>query len=226
MRHYSSVSSLTTLLLGFQMKKSDFNISHIEFLNWITWYGDFLQRLIESKLVVRTKFEKLELLEAFVLRTTVRWEVLVTDDIITSLNRDLSEYAKALNLKLRKYLSRDECKAILYGYRYLDFKSIDDLKSFGRKYLVQKLNPFEAIKKTDAQKINEFLTMRNLLAHYCDLAWRSYKTFMKNRYRYTRIPEPREFSIALNRSGEYRWSEYFRAFGKPSDDMMEKVKKV
>ena len=156
------------------MKKSNFDINHIEFINWISWYGDFLQRLIESKRVVRTKFEKLELLEAFILRASVRWEVLVRNDIITSLNRDSSEYAKALNLKLRKHLSRDECKAILYGHRYLDFKGIDDLKSFGKKYLVQKFNPFEAIKKADAQKINEFLIMRNLLAHYSDLALRSY----------------------------------------------------
>ena len=208
------------------MKKADFNTCHIEFLSWIDWYGDFLHRLIESKRVVRTKFEKLELLEAFILRCAVRWEILVREDIITSLNHDSSVYAKVLNLRLRKHLSRDECKAILYGYRYLDFRSVEEVKSFGRKYLVPKFNPFEAIARAEAQKINEFLTMRNLLAHYSDLAWRSYYTFMKNRYRYKRIPQPGDFLIATARSGEYRWSEYFRAFARASDDMMKKVEKV
>ena len=208
------------------MKKSDFSTYHFEFVGWIQWYGDFLYRLVEARRVVRNKFERLELIEAFVLRFAVRWEVLVIEDIITSLNRDSSKYAEALHLRLRKHLSRDECKAILYGHSYIDFRSVEEVKSFGKKYLVSRLNPFGAISTADTKKINEFITMRNLLAHYSDLARRSYNRFMKNRYRYRRVPEPGEFLIAATRSGEYRWGEYFRAFARASDDMMKKVAKV
>jgi hypothetical protein len=207
------------------MRKADFATNHIEFISWIRTYGDLLYRLLEAKRVVRTKFEKLEILEAFVLRFAARWEVLFVQDIITSLNRDPSIYAKALSLHLRKHLSVDECKAILYGHRYLDFRGVDDIKSFAKKYLCSSQNPFQAISSTDAKRIDEFLIMRNLLAHYSDLAWRSYDTFMRNRYSYIRVPEPGEFLMGSTRTGEYRWSEYFRAFGKASDDMMRHVTK-
>jgi len=78
------------------MRKANFDTSHTEFETWIMWYGDFLNRLISAQRIVRTKIEKLELLEALALRCAVRWEVLVKEDIITSLNRDSSAYASAL----------------------------------------------------------------------------------------------------------------------------------
>jgi hypothetical protein len=205
------------------MRKADFGTNHIEFVTWVKTYGDFLYRLLEAKRVIRTKFEKLEILEAFVLRFAVRWEVLVVQDMVTSLNRNASAYAKTLNLRLRKHLSVDECKAILYGHRYLNFRGVDDIKIFAKRYLHSSHNPFQAISNADAKKIDEFLIMRNLLAHYSDLAWRSYNSFIKNRYRYKRVPEPGEFLMGCTRKGEYRWSEYFRAFGKASYDMMRHV---
>jgi hypothetical protein len=90
------------------MRKADFTKNHDEFEWWVLWYGDFLKRVIEAKRVIRTRFEKQELVEAMVLRCAVRWEFLVIEDIITSLNRDSTAYAKALNLRLRRHPSRDE----------------------------------------------------------------------------------------------------------------------
>lgn len=205
------------------MRKLDFHSNHNEFFTWIMWYGDFLQHVIEAKRVIKTKLEKLELIEAFVLRCAARWEVLCKEDIITSLNRDSSNYANKLGLRLRKHLSRDECRAILYGHRYIDFKSVDDLKSFGKKYLSPQLNPFEAIKPSESKLINEFLTMRNLLAHYSDFAWRSYSNLMNKKYHYNRIREPGAFLIALTKNKQYTWSVYFKAFLRASNDMIESV---
>ncbi|KKK67365.1 hypothetical protein LCGC14_2954780, partial [marine sediment metagenome] len=45
------------------MRKADFRTNHREFDTWVMWYGDFLHRVLGAKRVVRTKFEKMELLE-------------------------------------------------------------------------------------------------------------------------------------------------------------------
>jgi len=205
------------------MRKADFNKNHASFDDWLLWYGDFLKRIIEAKRVIGSRFEKSELVEALVLRCAARWEVLVTEDIITSLNRDSSAYAEALDLRLRAHLSRDECKAMLLGQRYLDFRSVQELIGFGKKYLAPAFNPFAGIKRPQATKINEFLIMRNVLAHYSDYAWRPYYKFMKNRYRYDRVPEPGAFLIAVTYEGEYRWSEYIRGFLRASQEMIKEV---
>jgi len=154
------------------MNKANFKPNHEEFVAWMMTYAELMKRLVEAKRVVRNRFEKLEIVEAFVLRCAVRWELLVVTDMLTSLNRDSSKYASTLGLRLRKHLSYDECKAVLYGPRYLDFKSVDDILSFSKKYLIAKLNPFLAIAKPCRTKIDEFLTIRNFLAHYSDYAKR------------------------------------------------------
>ena len=206
------------------MRKANFDTSHTEFENWITWYGNFLKRLIEAQRIVRAKQEKLELVEALVLRCAVRWEVLVQEDILTSLNRDSSAYASALGLRLRKHPSRDDCKAMLFGHRYLDFKTVADIKRFGKNYLSSAYNPFRAISSQCAERIDEFMTMRNVLAHYSDFAWRPYHRFMQSKYNYKRVPEPGEFLARTNtKSHEYRWSEYLTAFLQCSGDMRTAV---
>ena len=206
------------------MNKANFQTNHEEFDSWMFTYGDLIKRLVEARRVVRTRFEKLELVEAFVLRCAVRWELLVVSDMITSLNRDSSKYASSLGLRLRKHLSYDECKAILYGPRYLDFKSVDDILSFSKKYLVPQLNPFTAITKACRTKIDEFLTIRNFLAHYSDFAKRSFQNLMKKAYNYRHVPEPGAFLISVMPSGQYRWGNYLLTFLKASGDMLGSVR--
>lgn len=206
------------------MRKASFQKNHEEFDAWMLIYGELLKRLVEAKRVIRIKYEKLEIVEAFVLRCAVRWELLITADIITSLNRDSSQYGSALGLRLRKHLSYDECKAMLYGPRYLDFKSVDDIINFSKKYLSLTENPFQSITNVSRKKINEFLTIRNFLTHYSDFAKRSYINLMKNTYKYRRAPEPGAFLIAVNNSGQYRWGEYIINFLQASADMLKTVK--
>lgn len=205
------------------MRKADFEKNHIEFEYWIDWYGDFLVKLIETKHVVKTKDEKLELVEALVLRCATRWEVLVEADIIASLNRDLSAYADTVGLRLKKHLSRDESEAIIIGHRYLD-KSVGNTKTFAKKYLVSQYNPFQAITSKMEKRIDEFMTMRNLLAHYSHYAWRKYRKMMTEKYSYKRVPEPGAFLITANpRTGAYRWSDYLVSFLQCSEKMRKAV---
>jgi hypothetical protein len=206
------------------MRKADFATNHKEFDSWILWYMEMMQRLIDARRIVRTSFEKRELIEALVLRVSARWEMLAIRDIVTSLNRDSSQYAAALGLRLRRHLSHDECRAIFCGHRYVDFRSVGELRAFGKRYLVPRFDPFEAITIGTAAKIDEFITMRNLLAHYSDLGSRSYRGFMVRRYRYSRVPEPGTFLVTSGRDRQPRWATYMMAFIDASADMLQKVR--
>jgi len=202
------------------MRKADFKKNHLEFERWIIWYGDFLKKLIEAKKVVTSDFEKMELVEALVLRCAVRWEVLIEDDIIASLNHDSSAYANNLGLRLRKHLTRDESEAMIIGHRYMDFKSVADVKKFAKKYLVPKYNPFEHIPSPNAEKIDEFMIFRNFLAHYSGYSKRAYRKMMVKKYSYTRVPEPGAFLIKVNpKTHAYRWSDYLVNFLRCSEKM-------
>jgi hypothetical protein len=194
------------------MRKDNWDSNHDEFERWIIFYGDFLKRILDAKKVIKTRFEKLELIEAFVLRVAVRWELLVEQDVIASLNHDSSKYSEELGLKLRKHLTHDECEAILIGHRYLDFKSVDDVKNFAKKYLVDKYNPFRLIQPEQCKDINHFFVIRNLLAHYSSSAWRSYRKMMTTQFGFKKVPEPCEFLIACDNKDNFRWSNYFITF--------------
>lgn len=202
------------------MRKSDFEVAHEEFEAWIKFYDEILTKLIGAKKVISERFMKLELIEAVVLRWTVRWERLIVSDIITSLNRNSSQYAKELGLRLRKHLTRDEAEGMLLGHRFIDFRSVNELKSFGKRYLVAKYNPFKAISSDVGDKIDQIVTMRNYLAHYSSKAWRTYKEMMRKKYRLKRISEPGTFLISINRkTGCPRWCEYLMNFYKCSQQM-------
>jgi hypothetical protein len=204
------------------MNKSSFKKNHEAFDTSMNIYRDMLNRFLCTPSIIRTRQEKHEIVEAFVLRCSVRWELLMTWDILTSLNRDSSQYATALGLKLRQHLPYDECKAILYGPRFLDFKGTQDVLSFSRKYLVPALNPFPAI-GSYKRKIDEFLLIRNLLAHQSDVSLRSYRKLLTDVYEYKRVPEPGTFLTAINALGRYTWEGYFAIFLKVSQDMLASV---
>jgi hypothetical protein len=55
------------------MNKANFKLNHEEFVAWMMTYAELMKRLVEAKHVVRNRFEKLEIVEAFVLRCAVRW---------------------------------------------------------------------------------------------------------------------------------------------------------
>lgn len=207
------------------MRKSSFEKNHQEFENRINRYFEFTFRLVvDPKRAIRAGSLKQELLEALLLRVVTRWERLVENDIITSLNRDSSQYGHALDLQLPKHPRRDECEAILLGTKYLDFKSAGNVKSFGRQYLVRRYNPFEALTPDLIEKIDEILVIRNLLAHDSSRAWRSYRSTMRKRHRFKRIPNPGKYLMTRNpRTGDERWAEAYLTLQKASERMLKSV---
>jgi hypothetical protein len=205
------------------MRKCDFWVNHRSFDEWIVWYGDMIKRILQARRVIRTSFEKRELIEAIVLRCCARWELLVTRDIITSLNRDCSFLAGALGLKLRRHLSRDECEAIVSGTRYLDFRSVAEVQAFGKRYLNPHLDPFAAVTRSGARRLDEFFLFRNLLAHYSSAGWRSYRKLMKDRFTRVKVVEPGTFLSEITPEGHYRWADYLLSFLKTSGAMMRRV---
>lgn len=66
------------------------------------------------------------------------------------------------------------------GVGYLDFKNVSHLKSFAKKILVPDNDPFKEIcQKPTGDKIDEFYTMRNYLAHYSYAATRKLESVYK-----------------------------------------------
>ena len=206
------------------MRKIDFRRNHELFDFPVIWYGDLLQKLIEAKNVVRTKLEKSELVEALVMRVATVWDNLVRKDIMASLNRDSSCYAQALGLRLRRHLSADECEAVLYGHRYLDFRSVGDVKHFGKQFLAPRWNPFAAITRPQARAVDDFFVIRNYVAHYSSYARRAYRAMIRRRHNFKRIPEPGPYLIAADhRTGQYRWGTYLTVFLQCSASMLSSV---
>jgi hypothetical protein len=183
------------------MRKASFKSNHGYFDQELTNYGTFIKRLIEN--AVRTKDARCALVEAFILRCAASWESLVDEDIITSLNRDSSQYSQALDLRLRKLLSYDECKAMLHG-------------------IARNQNPFPAVRPTNRSKIDEFLTARNCVAYRSDFAWRKFERMMKGTCLYKRVPEPSGFKNAVE-NGRSRWEGYLGFFLQASKDMLASV---
>jgi len=198
------------------MKKASFDKNHREFEGWMDWYGQFL----DKHLHVLSQFEQYEVLEAFVLRIAVRWEVLVIQDIIASLNRDSSKYSAEIGLNLKKHLTRDESEAILIGHKYIDFKNTQQAIDFSKRHLVDKLNPFKLINSNISKKIDQFFTMRNYLAHYSSYAERKYKRMIIKEYKLTRIYEPGAFLSKVDKKTKiYRWADFITTFIRCSQSM-------
>ena len=198
------------------MKKASFNKNHKDFEGWMDWYGQFLDKHLHTL----SQFEQHELLEAFVLRVAVRWEVLVIQDIITSLNRNSSKYSAEIGLNLNRHLTRDESEAILIGHRYIDFKNAHQVIDFSKRHLVDRLNPFKLIDPNISKKIDQFFTMRNYLAHYSSYARRKYKRMITKDYKLNRVYEPGAFLSKVDKKSKlYRWVDFITTFIKCSHSM-------
>ena len=206
------------------MRKADFRNNHEEFDDWIWWYSDFVGELVTDRRIVLSKAEKRELIEATVHRVCARWDALVEADIITSLNRDSTRYTKELGLTLRKHLTRDECEAVLFGHRYLDFRSVGEIKSFGKRYLDPRYNPFDVIPTSIAKTIDDFFIIRNVLSHYSRYAQRRYERRLKAKHTFARLPQPGDYLLAVDRAAEMmRWTRYLEAFMDASEVMRKRV---
>jgi len=202
------------------MRKASFQKNHQEFEDRLKWYASFIAKILIAKNVIRYGYEKIELLEALVLRIATLWDGLVEEDLIDALNKDPSKYAKEVGLRLRKHLSKDECEALLVGHRYLDFKSVDNVQQFAKRYLADAHNPFKLIPRECAKLINQFFTIRHYLNHDSSFARRNYERMLNNQHGLRKMREPGDFLLATNRqTGNIRLIDYLNAFERASQEM-------
>lgn len=110
-------------------------------------------------------YEASEIIEAFTVKTICDWEWYIEKMICECLNQDTSQLSKELDLKLPKKISIDECIAYLNGLGYFDLKSIGNLKSIGKKVLIESKNPFNNISSPAKKHIDDFYSLRNYVAH-------------------------------------------------------------
>jgi len=195
------------------MRKGSVQLTFERFDYWLLRYITLINKVIAAKRVIGSPVDKKELLEAFVLKIVASWEVFVDDLMVDCLNRDSSQYAEYMQLRLAKHLPRPVCEAMLSGLGYTNFRSVSDIKKVARNVLTAANNPFKAIPAPDTDMIDEFTKMRNYLAHYSTVARRSLHTSYKRRHKLTNFREPAEFLYATNhKTRQIRFGDYVDAY--------------
>ncbi len=111
------------------MRKADLTKNHRWFEGVVFRYDDYLNRLLNARRVVRAH-DKKEIAEGTVLKLCAYWESFVDRELLDCVNIDSTKLAAYLELKLPKHLKRALCRAIVFGDRFLDFRSIGNLKDF------------------------------------------------------------------------------------------------
>ena len=202
------------------MRKSSFEDTFDRFFYWINWYTDLLVKVTEDKRVISFANEKKEIYEAFVLKICATWEIFVEELLVNCLNRDTSQYADYKAVKIPKNLSSNVCMCLITGLGFFDFKSAGDIKGIAKKILVNKFNPFPAIPKKDAARIDEFLIIRNYLAHYSAKSKQSLMCIYKKNYDFKNFREPGDFLFANDKqTKQIRFANYIDSFLNAADEM-------
>ena len=203
------------------MRKSSLRLTFDDFDGKLLFYADFVNRIVYAQRVIRFKYEKVELLEAFVLRLVTSWDVFVRDLFVDCLNKDAAKYADYMGLRLKKHLSIDECQAMLTGLGYFEFRGVTEARNAAGHVLV--VNPFPAIPNPSIKKIDELVAIRNYLAHYSGRAQRALQRVYTGRYRMSTFRRPGEFLYADTKPGQIRFVTYVKALADASVAMRDKL---
>jgi hypothetical protein len=195
------------------MRKSSITVTFDYFFAWTIWYAELLNKIFRARSIVKSKWEKTELFEALVFKFIATWEILVDELLVDCLNYDSTQYARHMHLSLPRNIPRDQCRAMICGLTYVDFKSISDIKKIAKNILVPKHNPLTSIPKSYSDKIDEFYKIRNYLAHYSRAAERSLNNMYKQAYGLRTFRRPGDFLIAWdNNNQQTRFGNYIDAF--------------
>ena len=152
------------------------------------------------------------------------WEVFVEDLMVDCLNRDSTNYAAYMDLRLKKHLPRAVCRAMLTGLGYVDFRGVSDIKKTAKRILVDACNPFSAITGANTVPIDEFTKMRNYLAHYSIHARRSLLSSYRANHKLKHFREPADFLYARSpKTGFIRFADYVLAYAAASQEMRKKL---
>ncbi|MEJ2336702.1 MAG: hypothetical protein P8Y26_13885, partial [Gemmatimonadales bacterium] len=115
--------------------------------------------------------------------------------LVDCVNVDHSKLTEFLGVTIPRHPTRNLCEAILFGGRYLDFRSFGELKGFSNKILPAASNPFLVVEKANSGKIDEAYKLRNYVAHYSGAARRSLDRMYKRVYKLDRFVEPGRFLL-------------------------------
>jgi len=197
------------------MRKADLKKNHAWFEEKLAYYDDFFARTINAKQVLNTS-DKREIAESSLLRLCAYWEAFVGEELVDCVNIDGSKLGEFVGTQLPQQLSLAMCEAILFRERYLDFRSVGEIKGFAKKVLPDKVNPFAKIPKHAEEKIDEAFVIRNYLSHQSKAARRRLSEMYRAKYQRRRFAEPGGFLLAKNSK---RLVEYVGSFFVASKEM-------
>ena len=204
------------------MRKSSFKDTFNRFYIRMVWYIDFLDKISNVNQSILNPTEKKEILEAFVLKVYVAWEILVQDLLINCLNRDTSQYAKHKDMVLPPHLTRNVCEVLISGLGFFDIKGMGQLKKIAKDILVPIYDPFRKILKDDSDKIEEFKKIRNYIAHYSSRSKQKLFAMYKSEYSLKKFCEPGNFLSSFDKkTKQTRFRNYTKAFFNAANAMDE-----
>ena len=148
------------------MRKADLKKNHEKLDYTIDRYRSFMERMINAKRVIQSDQEKQDLAESVLLRLCANWDSFVDEHLVDCVNVDPSKLKDFLGVPVPDHPDKDLCTALIFGDRYRNFASFDQLKRFTKKLLPDGSNPFLEVTRAQAKKIDEVYTIRNYLSHY------------------------------------------------------------
>lgn len=203
------------------MPESLFESSFQQFLAEINQYTDLLVKVTEAEQEI-THHEKQELYEAFVLKVQVTWELLVEDILIACLSCDTTQYAKDKAITLPKKPTKNTCKCLLSGLGFFTYQGMGNIRGIAKKNLVSKYNPFPKISQENATRIDEFLKLRNYIAHKSQKSQQSLMKIYKGAYGLKNFQKPGAFLLAFDRqTDQVRFANYIDALNNGALEMAE-----
>lgn len=198
------------------MRTADLRKNHEWLDASIARYRSFLERVISAQRVISSTEEKRDIAESVLLRLCANWEYFVDEHLVACVNVDPSQLKEFLGVSLPSRPSKSLCTALIFGDRYRDFASFGALKGFSKKLLPDPSNPFLAVTKTHADRIDEVYAIRNYLSHYSARAKRSLHGMYQAKYQMKNFLEPGQFLLAYK--AQRLW-KYFDAFEGASTKM-------
>lgn len=183
-----------------------------KYFEQINAYADDLAAVRETK-ELRTA-AKSEILEAYVLKIHVTWEVFAEDLLVYCLGRNTTQYGLHTGTQLPRVLPVGVCKGLVSGLGFFDIKGSSHLRRISKDILVPIFNPFKKITKDARAKIDEFYKLRNYIAHQSYRAKRTLTRMYENSYqRKTFIESSKFLSANIPHRGEETYlANYMVAF--------------
>ena len=203
------------------MRKGSIELTLDIFFEDLDRYIDILNKVISDDSPF-TRDERAELFESFVLKVCSIWEVMVENLMVDCLNRNSSQYAKYMAMTLPRHMSHNQCRAMILGIGYLDFKGISDIKRKSKNILVEDYNPFSQMPSSSGKKIDEFYKFRNFIAHKSIRAEKTLENVYLNTYKLKKVPTAGNFLLAQDKKlKQPRLGIYLNAFSDTAISLAE-----